>query len=185
MARKPSGQKQEIIPSNTLYLSTVPQKECSIPSLFQHFKNYGHIRSIYAYGTNAVIAYDTVDEGIKAFRSSEAYANNRFVHYRYHRHPETAESLLSVVVDKERVSKVLSEVRANLAQEQKRLMDLQQSMRQSQTSNHDNSEFDLMQTKEHIIQKLQLLNTQEENDQIKAEKQKLTNYLQQIEAIAD
>ena len=115
--------------SDTLYLSNIPAKSCTIPELYRHFKEYGYIKSIWASGTTATITFKTVEEAVRAFNSPKAYANNRFVWYHYHNNPDKAESKLSHVVDKEYVSETVKEVLEAMEMTQRKTKEYQTSMK--------------------------------------------------------
>lgn len=97
-------------PSNALFLSNLPKTQNLFIKLFDHFKNYGYIKSIWTNGNTATIVYDTVESCVKAFNSPEAFCNNRFTRYHYHNHPQTAESSLSLYSNMEEVEKNAEEV---------------------------------------------------------------------------
>lgn len=125
-------QKKGPQPTNVLYLSNVPTSHNTVIKLFDHFKAYGHIQSIWASGTNATIAYESVESCIKAFNSPEAFANNRFVHYHYHVHPQTAESTLSLCSNMEDIEKEAQEVIKKIENESAETLKLQSSIFDSQ-----------------------------------------------------
>ncbi|KAK8887141.1 hypothetical protein M9Y10_038179 [Tritrichomonas musculus] len=126
-----AGKKKEVKPCETLYISNIPSKSCSIPKIFQHFRNYGHIQSIYAYGTNASITFSSKEEAMIAIKSPEAFENNRFVRYHFHLHPDKADDRLSLLVDKDFVQTVTKEVNQKIAQEQRRTIELQSQLKNS------------------------------------------------------
>ena len=114
--------------SNALFLSNVPPIPNIVSKLFDHFKNYGYIKSIWASGGNATIVYDTVESCMKAFNSPEAFANNRFVRYHYHNHPQTAESSLSLYSNMEEIEKQVQEVIEKMNNDAEATLKLQSSI---------------------------------------------------------
>ena len=163
-----SGKKREIKPCETLYISNIPSNSCTIPTLFHHFRNYGHIQSIYAYGTNASITFSSVEDAKTAFKSPEALVNNRFVRYYYHNHPEKAPDRLSLIVDKEHVYSVLQTVKDNIAKQQRHTIELRSQLAHQNSENNANASNetddtqvdDIMNYKPQIEQKLKELRLQ-------------------------
>ena len=113
-----SGEKRNEYECDTLYVYNIPEKLNKIPLLFKHFKHYGHIRSIWCNGKTATIGYTTVEEATKAFKSPEAYQNNRFVFIKYHIKPTQAESLLHLAADMNKVKKVAEDVKREIAEQE-------------------------------------------------------------------
>lgn len=160
-----SGQKKQLVPNQTLYLSHVPAKDCNIPHLFQHFKSFGRILSIYAFGTCASITFSSTEEATEAFNSPAAYANNRFVRFFYHSHPHTAKDRLSLVVDKQHVSGVLKEVRDTIAQQQRKTIEIQSQLKYStqntEADGDDNSNNNLTDIEEQLQKSIEALKAEE------------------------
>lgn len=160
------GKKREKQPCETLYISLIPANSCTIPTIFNHFKNYGHIKSIYAFGTNASITFSSVEDAQTAFKSPEAFVNNRFVRYHYHNDPAKALDHLSSVVDQDHVQSVLKTVKENIAQRQRDTIQIQSQLKNSsqhsetknQSNETENSQVDdIIMYKPQIEQKLKEL----------------------------
>ncbi|OHT06066.1 hypothetical protein TRFO_05724 [Tritrichomonas foetus] len=181
-----SGQRKEVVPCDTLYLSNVPASSCVVHILFKHFKKYGHIRSIWTNGTNAVITFSTKEEAIKAYKSPEAYANNRFVHYHYHLAPEKAESRLSLAVDTDYVNKTLKEVADQIAAEQRKTIELQSQMAKTHKSSYDDIQDQKKKMELHykaLSESYEKADTPEKQAEIKQKMDEITNVINEINQI--
>ena len=126
-----SNEKKSFIKSNILYISKIPTQSNTIEKLFLHFKEYGRIRSIYSEGTHAVIAYETPEGAKIAYDSPEAYENNRFVKYRYHKNPKHAETDLYSVCDIPRIQAAIKEAKWQIEEAQKHTDDIVNKLNQS------------------------------------------------------
>lgn len=120
--------RHQVSPVDTLYLSNIPANANNIMSLVKHFKKYGHIKSIWSVGTIAAISFDSVESCKRAYESPEAFANNRFVRYFYHKKPENAECKLSLAVNLDKVKATSDSVLKQMASEAKNTIYLQAKM---------------------------------------------------------
>lgn len=194
-----TGKKKEIKPCETLFITNIPPNSCTVPTLFQHFKNYGYIQSIYASGTCASITFNSIEEAKKAFYSPEAFVNNRFVRYFYHNNPSKALDKLSQVVDKNHVQSVLKQVNDDLEQQKRNTIELQnqlkssqhlESSNNSQTDLQNNSQVDdIITYKPQILEKLKELRnemktaTPERKEEIRHEIEENENVIKSIDSL--
>jgi hypothetical protein len=97
-------------PSRTLYISKIPPNQNSIPSLVFFFKKYGHLESIWAEGTNAVVTFDSNESAMAAYQDPDPFLNNRFISIVFHKSPRKSEANLDHFVNHATVSRRVSDV---------------------------------------------------------------------------
>ena len=87
-----------------LYLSKVPANQNSVHALLAHYKKYGHIMSIWAEGTNAVVRFEKEESAVAAYHDPVPFLMNRFIRVYFHKVPEEEESNLERLIDQDIVS---------------------------------------------------------------------------------
>jgi hypothetical protein len=123
------GARVNFEPTDTLQLAKIPPNANKILALFKHFKKYGRIRSIWSGGKSACITYETVEMASVAFKSSEAFANNRLVRYFYcQKSPEKTRSKLSQAINMVKVNAVLEQVKTEIEDARKETQQLQDAL---------------------------------------------------------
>ena len=90
--------------SAVLYLSKVPPTQNSVHAILAHYKKYGHIQSIWAEGSNAVIRFEKEESAIAAYQDPVPFLMNRFIHVYFHKTPDDEESNLERFVDQKLVA---------------------------------------------------------------------------------
>lgn len=136
-----NGEKRSYTKSNVLYLIDVPIESNNISKMFFHFKRYGRIKSIWCDGTRASVVFETQEEAETAFKSPEAYGNNRFVKYRYHRDPEHAEANLHSLCDAQSVNAAIEEAKRQIDEAQQRTKDIINELNQKKQEQVDEAQL--------------------------------------------
>ena len=75
---------QTVSDSRIIIASNIPATRNAITSVFGYFKKYGHIRSLWVGGTEAIIEYDSPQSAQKAYDDPESFLNNRFIKIGFH-----------------------------------------------------------------------------------------------------
>jgi hypothetical protein len=101
-------------PSRTLYISKIPPNQNTIPALIFFFKKYGHIDSVWAEGTNAVITFDSEESALAAYQDPDPFLNNRFIRIYFHKAPRKNESNLDQFINHTIVARQVSHVQQRI-----------------------------------------------------------------------
>ena len=96
--------------SQIIFIRGIPQDYNTIPQLYKHFSQFGHIQSVWCFRDQASIMFETVEAARAAVQSPIAYAKNRFIEIQFHQNPFKSYSDLRNVVDIKKVMKVNTEV---------------------------------------------------------------------------
>ena len=96
--------------SQIIYISGIPKEYNTIPQLYKHFSQFGHIQSVWCSNEHASIIFESVEAARSAVQSPIAYAKNRFIEITFHQNPFRAYSDLRNVIDYQKVRKINSEV---------------------------------------------------------------------------
>ena len=111
---KKFGKVNKLTESNTVLVSNIPASKNAISRVYNYFKKYGKINSLWVEGTEATIVYDSTVSARKALNDPMSLMNNRFIKIQYQYQENKCKANLKQYIDEEKVNKFSKEVNNNI-----------------------------------------------------------------------
>ena len=107
------GKVNKTTESETILVSNIPPSKNAISRVYNYFKKYGRIISLWVEGTEATIVYDSNTSAHKALLDPMSFLNNRFIKIQYLTQ-SNSKANLKQYIDSEKVDKFSKEVEDNI-----------------------------------------------------------------------
>lgn len=108
------GKANKTTESETILVSNIPPSKNAISRVYNYFKKYGRINSLWVEGTEATIVYDSITSARKALTDPMSFLNNRFIKIQYLTQQSNSKANLKQYIDNEKVDKFSKEVEDNI-----------------------------------------------------------------------
>lgn len=108
------GKPSKVKESNTILVSNIPASKNAISHVYNYFKKYGRINSIWVEGTEAIIVYDSIASATESLNDPMSLMNNRFIKIQYLHDQNKCKANLKQYIDTEKVDRFSKEVEDNI-----------------------------------------------------------------------